>query len=80
VVAYDLIPAADHLGDITETPRLVAAAADCDLIVNLAVAHQDDVRPVLLYGEWCSLSCCSGHGLRAFMSAMAIDDDTPING
>ena len=37
------------IGDVTETDALAAAAAGHDVIVNLAAAHRDDVRPVSLY-------------------------------
>ena len=37
------------LGDVTDAEALTKAAAGHDVIVNLAAAHRDDVRPVSLY-------------------------------
>ncbi len=51
VHTYDLAAGADHVGDVTDVPRLTDAAHSHDVIVNLAAAHRDDVRPVSLYDE-----------------------------
>ncbi len=37
------------LGEVTDTDALAGAAAGHDIIINLAAAHRDDVRPVSLY-------------------------------
>lgn len=37
--------------DVLKTPTLVDVTAGCDVIVNLAAAHRDDVRPVSLYHD-----------------------------
>jgi nucleoside-diphosphate-sugar epimerase len=45
-------PAIDRIttiGDVTDAAAVTAASADRDVIVNLAAAHRDDVRPVSLY-------------------------------
>ena len=39
------------IGDVTDTAAIAATAAGHDIIVNLAAAHRDDVRPVSLYDE-----------------------------
>jgi nucleoside-diphosphate-sugar epimerase len=39
------------LADVRDLGQLSAALDHCDLIVNLAAAHRDDVRPVSLYTE-----------------------------
>ncbi|MDR0435536.1 MAG: NAD-dependent epimerase/dehydratase family protein [Propionibacteriaceae bacterium] len=36
-------------GDVREVEPYLAAALDCDAIINLAAAHRDNVRPVELY-------------------------------
>jgi len=37
------------LGEVTDTDAVAGAAAGHDIIINLAAAHRDDVRPVSLY-------------------------------
>ncbi|MCU1441439.1 MAG: UDP-glucose 4-epimerase [Rhodoglobus sp.] len=39
------------IGEVTDTAAIAATAAGHDIIVNLAAAHRDDVRPVSLYDE-----------------------------
>ena len=39
------------VGEVTSVDALVTAAAGVDVIINLAAAHRDDVRPVSLYDE-----------------------------
>lgn len=39
------------VGEVTSADDLTRAAAEADVIVNLAAAHRDDVRPVSLYDE-----------------------------
>lgn len=39
------------IGDVTDTEALAKAAAGHDVIVNLAAAHRDDVRPISLYDK-----------------------------
>jgi nucleoside-diphosphate-sugar epimerase len=39
------------IGEVTDTAAIAATAAGYDIIVNLAAAHRDDVRPVSLYDE-----------------------------
>ena len=38
-------------GDVRDQDQLLAACQDCEVIVNLAAAHRDDVRPISLYHE-----------------------------
>lgn len=39
------------VGDVRSVPDVTAAAADHDVIVNLAAEHRDDVRPISRYDE-----------------------------
>jgi nucleoside-diphosphate-sugar epimerase len=39
------------IGEVTDTAAIAATAAGHDIIVNLAAAHRDDVRPVSLYDK-----------------------------
>ena len=39
------------LGDVRDRDRVVQAASGVDVIVNLAAAHRDDIRPLSLYDE-----------------------------
>ena len=80
VRSYDVAPGSDHLGDVTDTPRLTAAAKGCDVIVNLAAAHRDDVRPVSLYdtvnveGARSTVAAAENNGIRRilFTSSVAV--------
>lgn len=80
VRSYDIAPGSDHLGDVTDTPRLTAAAEGCDVIVNLAAAHRDDVRPVSLYdtvnvdGARSTVAAAEANGIRRilFTSSVAV--------
>ena len=38
-------------GDVRDQDQLLAACRGCEVIVNLAAAHRDDVRPISLYHE-----------------------------
>jgi nucleoside-diphosphate-sugar epimerase len=38
-------------GDVRDQDQLLAACQGCEVIVNLAAAHRDDVRPISLYHE-----------------------------
>lgn len=40
-----------RLGDVRDQAQLLEACRGCDVIVNLAAAHRDDVRPVSLYHD-----------------------------
>jgi nucleoside-diphosphate-sugar epimerase len=56
VVNLDTAPSARHpeltkFGDVRDRDRVAEVARDADLIVNLAAAHRDDVRPLSLYDE-----------------------------
>lgn len=53
---YDKAPSPTHpqrvtLGDVRDGVALDAFVAGCELLVNLAAEHADDVRPVQLYDE-----------------------------
>ena len=80
VATYDLAPGCDHLGDVTDTPRLIAAAEGADVLVNLAAAHRDDVRPVSLYdranvgGARSVVAAAEAHGIQniVFTSTVAL--------
>ncbi len=37
--------------DVRDFPALTGALAGCDIVINLAAAHRDDVRPVSLYHD-----------------------------
>ncbi len=56
IVNYDLRPSAAYpslslIGDIRDTDALASACASCDVVVNLAAEHRDDVRPSSLYAS-----------------------------
>lgn len=56
VTNLDATPSARHpeltvLGDVRDRDRVVQAASGVDVIVNLAAAHRDDIRPLSLYDE-----------------------------
>lgn len=56
VLIYDLVesttfPELCTLGDVRDGTALGKACVGCDVIVNLAAAHRDDVRPVSLYHD-----------------------------
>ncbi|MFZ2965260.1 MAG: NAD-dependent epimerase/dehydratase family protein [Rhodoglobus sp.] len=56
VANLDATPSARHpeltvLGDVRDRDRVVQAASGVDVIVNLAAAHRDDIRPLSLYDE-----------------------------
>lgn len=45
------VPGITTLGSVTDEKALIAAAAGNTVIINLAAAHRDDVRPISLYDE-----------------------------
>lgn len=50
----DLLPSALHsavttIGDVRDLAAVTAASAGTDVVVNLAAAHRDDVRPLSVY-------------------------------
>lgn len=56
VANLDATPSMRHpeltvLGDVRDRDRVVQAASGVDVIVNLAAAHRDDIRPLSLYDE-----------------------------
>lgn len=56
VANLDATPSARHpeltvLGDVRDRDQVTTAAMGTDVIVNLAAAHRDDVRPLTLYDE-----------------------------
>jgi len=46
-----VFPALCSRGDVRDLDTLRQACEGCDVIVNLAAAHRDDVRPISLYNE-----------------------------
>lgn len=51
LIASRAAPGDSVVGNITDTDSLTSAAAGAEVIVNLAAAHRDDVRPISLYDE-----------------------------
>ncbi len=68
------------IGDVTDADAVTAASAGRDVIVNLAAAHRDDVRPVSLYdrvnvdGARAVVAAAESNGIRRilFTSSVAV--------
>ena len=68
------------IGDVRVQSDVLAAASNCDVIINLAAEHRDDVRPVSLYetvnvdGARVVAHCASQLGIRQiiFTSSVAV--------
>ncbi len=80
VCTYDLAPGADQQGDVADTALLTLASEGHDVIVNLAAAHRDDVRPISLYdkvnvdGARSVAAAAAAQGIRrvVFTSSVAV--------
>ena len=79
--------------DVCNVDSLISACAECDVIINLAAAHRDDIRPISLYydtnvtGAWMTCQAAEKLGIETiiFTSSVAVyghqngepDEDSP---
>lgn len=76
-----------HQVDVRDVASLLPAMANCDVIVNLAAAHRDDVRPRRLYDEVnvegarnvCEAAESNGIKTIVFTSSVAVYGSAPEN-
>jgi nucleoside-diphosphate-sugar epimerase len=76
-----------HQIDVRDVASLLPAMANCDVIVNLAAAHRDDVRPRRLYDEVnvegarnvCKAAESNGIKTIVFTSSVAVYGSAPEN-
>jgi nucleoside-diphosphate-sugar epimerase len=72
-------------GDVRDLDSLSRAVKGCDILVNLAAAHRDDVRPLRLYDEInvdgarnvCRAATINGIERILFTSSVAVYGDAP---